>query len=101
MAKPMDSSSIVCGFDSHPALVNKLPSPDCETGYTRDQLREILGNRFEEFDGWMYGQTVALCEGRKWNYYTKEYEETDCGPHGPVVYSWDLKRFLDGRPIID
>lgn len=49
----------------------------------------------------MSGQTVSLCDGKSWNYEKMEYEPAGCGPHGPVVYSWDLTRFLDGLPIID
>ncbi len=84
------------------AVPDKLPTPDCESGYTKAQLDQILRNRRMEFTTWMGGQTQSLCEGRKYNHETKEYEEACNGvAHGPVVYPWDLKRFLDGLPIID
>ncbi len=79
-----------------------LSSPDCQYGYTISQINMILGARRKEFTAWMSGQTQTLCDGRKYNHETRGYEEA-CGgvAHGPVVYPWDLKRFLDGRPIID
>lgn len=78
-----------------------MDSPQCELGYPVSQLETLLGDRMTELNDWMYGQTAAICEGRKYNYETHEYESTDCGPHGVVYYSWDVQRFLDGRPIID
>lgn len=79
-----------------------LLEPECNWGYTTSQLEEILGDRFEEFGKFMVGQTMTLCEGRKYNHETKEYEES-CGgvAHGGVVYPWDLDNFLRGGPILD
>jgi hypothetical protein len=79
-----------------------LPDPECEAGYTVPQLHEILGDRFEAFEHWMRGQTMAICEGRRFVHETRTYREC-CGgqAHGVVVYPWDLKRFLEGKPIID
>lgn len=79
----------------------KIPMPDCQLGYTTEQLESILRDRLKEFNTWMVGQTIALCDGRSYNHNTKEYEDTGCGPHGLVVYSWDLSRFLDGRAVVD
>ena len=72
-----------------------IPEPECRSGYTVTQVEEIMGDRAEEFVRWMSGQTVALCEGKKYNHETKKYEK-DCGgtSHGVVIYAWDLKRFL-------
>ncbi len=81
--------------------MGKVEPPGCQLGYTDDQLGRILGDRLPEFFRWMAGQTVAVCDGRQYNYDTKEYEPTGCGPHGSATYAWDLQRFLDGRPIID
>lgn len=81
----------------------KLPKPECKYGYTENQLIEILSpiNKYVEFNKWMYGQTGSICDGREYDYGKKEYVATGCGPHGGVVYSSDLERFLQGRPIID
>jgi len=79
-----------------------IPAPDCESGYTYNQLLEILGDDLPNFNQWMRGQTMALCEGRRYNHETKEYTPK-CGgvAHGGVVYPWDLARYLDGLPVID
>lgn len=79
-----------------------LPEPKCEYGYTYDQLEDVLGAGLGDFGSWMRGQTMTLCEGRRYNHDTKEYEES-CGglAHGGIVYRWDLERYLEGRPIID
>jgi hypothetical protein len=82
-------------------MVKNLPSPDCRLGYTDSQVSAIVGARLKEFNFWMAGQTMAICDGRQYNFATEEYEPDDCGPHGVVVYPWDLERFLDGRPILD
>lgn len=76
--------------------------PECRMGYTYAQLREILGDRLDEFGHWMRGQTMAICDGRKYNSDTNGYEPAcDSRAHGGIVYPWDLQRFLDGAPIID
>ena len=79
----------------------KLPNPECEWGYTEVQIEQICSVP-EDFRKWMYGQTMALCEGRKYNYDTQEYEES-CGgvAHGMIVYPWDLVRYIECRPVVD
>ncbi len=79
-----------------------LPMPACKCGYTRNQVEAIMGDRLQEFDKWMYGQTMTLCEGKSYNHETREYEEA-CGgvAHGGVVYDHDLRGFLAKRPITD
>ena len=79
----------------------KLPKPDCELGYTDKQVDTIMGLRMAEFQRWMAGQTMAICDGRRFSYAENRYEATGCGPHGYITYPWDLQRFLDGKPIID
>jgi hypothetical protein len=64
-------------------------------------LREILKDQFDSFGRWMDGQTVTLCEGRYWDHVFQKYVPDGCGPHGPVVYRWDLERFLHGLPVVD
>ena len=44
-----------------------------------DELKEKLGERYDEFGEWMYGQTCLL-DG---------------------AYPWDVQRFIHGLPIID
>jgi len=78
-----------------------MEKQECFMGYPYNQLERILGNRYDEFMKWMNGQTIAMCDGKLYNYASDEYEPTYCGPHGFVVYAWDLQRFLDGKPIID
>ena len=79
-----------------------LPDPACRSGYPDSQLLEILGDRFDEFGHYMRDRTVTLCEGHYWDHVFEKYVQDGCGPHGPVVYPWDLERFLEGRPpVID
>lgn len=78
-----------------------LPEPDCDRGYSVDLLKETLGeDRFSALMDWMYGQTMMLCDGRRYDHEAKAYYETHAA-HGPVVYTWDVQRFMDGRPVID
>lgn len=78
-----------------------LPEPECSYGYTIAQLHDILGEHLADFELWMYGQTAMLCSGERYNHDTQQYE-SDCDePHGAVVYTRDLERYLQGRPVID
>lgn len=78
-----------------------MPAPECELGYPDSQICSIMGERYNEFMRWMNGQTMALCDGRSYDYASQSYKLTGCGPHGGVVYSGDVQRFLEGHPIID
>ena len=78
-----------------------LPDPECQYGYTEEQLSTILGERIDAFNHWMRGQTMSICDGRRYDYDKGEYEDTGCGPHGVITYRWDVQRFIDGRPIVD
>ena len=79
-----------------------LPKPACELGYTTQQVAEITGARLPEFLKWFFGQTGAICEGRRYNHKTKKYEKR-CGgvAHGHIVYAHDLERFLGGLVPFD
>jgi hypothetical protein len=79
----------------------KLPTPECSLGYTDSQVKAIMGTRLKEFNSWMSGQTMAVCDGRVYDHVKGAYEPSECGPHGGITYTWDLQRFLDGRPIVD
>ncbi len=65
--------------------------PECSGGYTATQIESILGNRTEDFWEWMRGQTMMICNG----------ENCEVAHGMPIVYPWDLERYLDGRPIVD
>lgn len=80
--------------------MREIPRGKCRQGYTSDQIEEIVSDK-EDFWQWMRGQTMTICDGRSWNHTTGKYEQTGPGPHGSVVYSWDLKRYLAGLPVID
>lgn len=85
---------------ARPDPAEGIEAPLCDGGYTRDQVIRILGEGTPALDKWMTGQTMMLCTGEKYNHDTKAYEP-GCGPHGPVVYGHDLRRFLRGLPVID
>lgn len=78
-----------------------IPEPDCQIGYSRDALEQILAEDFSNFASWMRGQTSAICDGRIYDHDSREYKPTGCGPHGLVVYRGDLYRYLHGLPVID
>lgn len=84
-----------------------FPAPDCCGGYSWTYLEEIMDpDTFAEFSKWMNGQTCMICEGRKYNHETKQYEPDECAdnPHGGVAYRWDVHRFLGivpGKEIWD
>lgn len=84
----------------------QMPAPQCEMGYSEAQITEAFGAVGEPlrdmFETWMRGQTYTLCEGKSFNHDTKEYEVA-CGgtSHGNVYYVDDLRRFLNGLPIVD
>lgn len=81
-----------------------MTEPKCKLGYPLDQLQEILGiDKYQQLMRWMRGQTMGVCDGRRYNYDTREYEPYCDGPpgHGGCVYPHDLERFLAGRSVID
>ncbi|MEV2239498.1 hypothetical protein [Micromonospora sp. NPDC049891] len=78
-----------------------LPDPDCRRGYTYDQMEAILAGQTDAFGRWMRGQTLAFCDGIEYDYESKAHKPTGCGPHGPVVYGHDLRRFLANLAPLD
>lgn len=80
-----------------------MQAPSCPLGYTDADLLKLLGDRLDKFSHWMRSQTVAVCEGRRYNHDAREYEPDECAghPHGVVTYPSDVERFLLGLPIID
>lgn len=81
----------------------EIPEPACESGYPWSQLGSFLNEAsLRLLEHFMHGQTMVLCEGRRWNQETDSWDEA-CGgvAHGVVVYPWDFERWIDGRPVID
>lgn len=80
----------------------RVPVPPCGMGYPVAFLSSFL-NR-EQKDSlmeWMTGQTVGECDGRMYDHEHKCYNPTGCGPHGIVIYTGDLYRWLKGLPVVD
>jgi len=76
----------------------KRPNPSCPLGYTITDINNLLSfEQRNEFFRWMDGQTVGICEGRIYNYETKQFEPDECAgtPHGSIIYVGDLWRYLD------
>lgn len=81
--------------------MNPLSEPECSYGYPWTQLeREVDAETVERLSDWMSGQTMAICDGRRYNDDSREYEPTGHA-HGLVVYRWDVERFLAGLPVVD
>lgn len=79
----------------------ELPKPECKYGYPQKQLKEILGDRVNEFNKYVVGQTGTICNGKIYNYDKDKYEPSGCGPHGIVTYMCDVRTFLENRPTLD
>ena len=69
--------------------------PECELGYTQQQINHIFGVLAPTFYQWMSGQTGSICEGRKYDHAEQAYQPTGCGPHGCIVYAYDVERFVE------
>lgn len=82
-----------------------LPVPDCPLGYPRSQLEQILGDRFEAFQEWMRGQTMAICEASRYSPEADLYIPSACAgggdPHGVVACPHDVARFISGKEPLD
>ena len=71
-----------------------LPKPECESGYTQEQVKEIVDD-YDDFSGWMDGKTMTICKGKAWDHDKEEYYEVCDGvSHGTVIYPCDLRRYL-------
>lgn len=81
----------------------KLPEPECQMGFTRKQIEEMFGTiGVSQFFEWMSGQTVCQCDGKAYNHEKKTYEPTGCThPTSTIYYMGDVKRYVEGLPIID
>lgn len=79
-----------------------LPEPECPMGYPVTQLQTFITD-MDDLNRWLDGQTMALCEGRRWSYANSEWEPDECAgnPHGAVVYRRDVRRYLDRLPVVD
>ena len=85
--------------------MSDLPEPKCRLGYTIEQVESILGPNadLDAFGAWMYGQTMAICEGYKYAPEEEAGYREVCGgeAHGVIIYPWDLARYIEGRPVVD
>lgn len=71
---------------------------DCWLGFTRSQVEQLMAERIVDFDEWMHGRTGGICDGRTYDYDLGGAHDTECGPHGRVVYPHDLTRYLATHP---
>ncbi len=67
----------------------------CKFGMIDSEVNERIPEHLSgRFNTWMNGQTMTICDGKRYNHEKLQYEDTGCGPHGPVTYSYDVERFL-------
>lgn len=79
-----------------------LPVPACKHGYTRIQLELIFGNKLEDFNKWMYGQTCMLCNAKEYDIELDQEVPSGCKePHGVITYSCDVEQYLNGLDPLD
>lgn len=75
---------------------------ECPMGYPLDELRVHMGAvPFLHLSQWLTGQTMMLCDGQRYDHDLGSYVKGCDVAHGPVVYAWDYKRWIEGGPIID
>ncbi len=70
-----------------------ITSPSCEAGFTKADLRAMLGDHYPKFTFWMAGRTCTVCTGRK-----------PCTEaHGIVHAAFDVSMFVSqhGRQAIN
>ena len=81
----------------------RMPEPSCPLGYTEADLQQHWGGRLKSLYATLAGQTGSICDGRSFNHETREYEPTACAehPHGFTTYVHDVRRWLEGKPVID
>jgi hypothetical protein len=66
--------------------VSGLPEPTCAIGYTEADVATILGpERLKHFERFMQARTYSACDGC-----------TAGGPHGGIVPTTDVFRFVRG-----
>lgn len=66
-----------------------LPKRECLFGYTEEQLKECLGDEYDEFIRWMIGQTFMKCDHKKC-----EMTSTEEISGENVYYEYDIIKFL-------
>lgn len=76
--------------------MTSLVSIDCEAGYSVELLKTLLPPAvFAQLSESMYGSTMAICNGEKYNHERKEYELSCNGvSHGIVMYAHDVLYYL-------
>jgi len=96
------ASPLLFGTDEMITSMAEMPKPECESGYPISQLEQVFdAQQMARFMVWMDGQTMSICEGRRYSYEHKKYFATNCGPHGTVAYVHDVERFLRAGQVID
>jgi hypothetical protein len=87
-------------------LRKKFP-PSCPWGYSRSDLERYFGASEETptHPLWkqLRGQTGSICDGRRYNHDTKEYEPSECNknPYGFIAYTHDVLEWVEGEPVSD
>lgn len=66
----------------------------CTLGLTTSEVDALVGIRRPQFDLWMHGQTIAICQ-------TTDGPQACRGGHGVVTYASDVSRFLRGGEVVD
>ncbi|MDR2323279.1 MAG: hypothetical protein LBE60_16715 [Microbacterium sp.] len=63
----------------------QLPEPECAFGYSERQLRDALGDRYDDFIEYVLMRANAICTGN-----------SPCAvAHGNTFYQHDVQRFVE------
>ena len=57
----------------------ELPQSSCPQGYTEDDLSKIFGDKLPSFTQWMTGQTMGICDGRRFEH-KREHNDNCMNP---------------------
>jgi hypothetical protein len=95
--------------DSRPAAVTRASLAlsqyeSCPMGMTLTDVCQALVDRDREPDDffrWMksYGKTYTICNGENYSHTDRRYYPTACAakPHGTIVFTGDVARWLNRR----
>jgi hypothetical protein len=69
----------------------------CPQGLTESDLEEVIGPDLSDFNHWMRGQTMSVCDGQRYHHNRVHTEE--CGKDSMPGTRWSEKAHAEGDPF--